>query len=110
MLGAWYLYCTFNNIEKKNASLPSDVPGFQACLCYMMAVQPWIDYLTSLNLLLIFKESHLWNAWLAQLVERLTLDLGSGHDLTVLWDRAPHRALHWQLGSVPLSLSLSQNK
>ena len=31
----------------------------------------------------LLKTSISWGAWVAQLVEHLTLDLGSGHDLTV---------------------------
>ena len=30
---------------------------------------------------------------MVQSVQRLTLDLGSGHDLTVSWVQAPHQAL-----------------
>ena len=31
----------------------------------------------------LLKESELWGTWVAQSVKRLTLDFGSGHDLTV---------------------------
>ena len=40
--------------------------------------------------------------------ERLALDFGSGHDLSVAWVWAPHWALCWQLGAcLGFSLALS---
>ena len=42
-----------------------------------------------------------WGARVAQSVKRLTLDLGSGHDLTVSWVRVPAEPA-WD--SLPLSL------
>ena len=53
-----------------------------------------------------FKKSTFGGAWVAQLIKRLTLDFGPGHDLRV-WDRAPHWALP-SAGSllVPLPLPL----
>ena len=47
---------------------------------------------------------------MALLIKRLTLDLGSSHDLMDLWVLAPQQALHWQHGAClgfSLSLSLS---
>ena len=55
-------------------------------------------------------EMHLYGgAWVAQLVEYLTLGFSSDHGLTALWVGAPHQALHWQWGAcVGFSLSLSK--
>ena len=33
--------------------------------------------------MVLFKNNHVWGAWVAQLVNRLSLDFGSGHDLMV---------------------------
>ena len=60
-----------------------------------------------------------WGAFVAHPVKRPTLGLGSSHDLTVWWVRAPRPALCWQQGACcslspslpappPLTLSLSQ--
>ena len=46
--------------------------------------------------------------WAAQSVKRLSLDLGSGCDLTSSWVRAPHQAMHRQCRAcLGFSLSLS---
>ena len=56
------------------------------------------------------KDTNTESSWVAQLVKSLTLDLGSGHDLTDPWVRALHGAVHSQCGAClgfSLSLSLS---
>ena len=64
------------------------------------------------------RNSLYWGGWVTQLVKRLTLDFGSGHDLTV-FEFEPHVRLctdsvepSWDSLSVPLyhSHCLSQNK
>ena len=64
---------------------------------------------------------HSWGTWVAQLFKCLTLDFGSGHDLTVCGIE-PHIGLHadstepaWDflspsLSALPSSLSLKINK
>ena len=70
-----------------------------------------LEWIISLPFHWIGQEHYHWDAWVAQSVEHLTLDFGSGHDLTGSWDWALHRAPCWKWSlvrilSLPLALPL----
>ena len=55
-----------------------------------------------------YQTRNFWGAWVAQLLKRLTLNFGFGHDLPGLWDQAPCLSPRWHQGAcLSFSLSLS---
>ena len=63
----------------------------------MLGVEIWISQVTEV-VIYYFETCICWGAWVVHLVKYLTLDFGSGHDLTVCEFKPPHQALHWQCG------------
>ena len=83
----------------------------------MFTAHPWPDGIRlslpkSRSFDLIALKCNLWGAWVAQLVKHLTLDISSGHDLTVGETEALIRLCAdsveptWDSLSLSLSLSL----
>ena len=76
------IYCIFILKDSLFSSIDYSGSFKQGCLLWMSNISSRVDTInciTSKN-----KKSKNWDAWMAQLVEHLTLDFGSGHDPRVM--------------------------